>query len=354
MDSDDHTDFAFDTAPVFAVSTGRCGSTLLSTMLRTHPDVLSLSEFFGLLLSGPFPAGVLSGEQYWALLSTPHPFVSAAYRIGNPVEEFLYVTGPGARFDADTGIPPIAVTTLPHLADSPDEMYDLVRAHVLSLTPAPIATQHRRLFGWLCITLGRSVWVERSGFSLRHVPELVELFPDARFVHLYRDGRECAYSMSRSGAFKMGAMWMQLQEALGYNPYLDQPTTSTPVRDNLRAFMPDTFDRAAFDAIELPAADFATIWSQQITAGLDALGAVDDRQVLHLSYEDLIADTARTLTDVGRFIGVAPEAPGWLRTSSAMVRPRPPRWLDLPAEDRERVEAACSDTMTRLYPSVAA
>jgi hypothetical protein len=33
----------------FVVGTGRCGSTMLSAMLREHPDVLSMSEFFGTL-----------------------------------------------------------------------------------------------------------------------------------------------------------------------------------------------------------------------------------------------------------------------------------------------------------------
>lgn len=33
-------------APVLVLSTGRCGSTMLSDVLNTHPEVLSLSEFF--------------------------------------------------------------------------------------------------------------------------------------------------------------------------------------------------------------------------------------------------------------------------------------------------------------------
>lgn len=32
--------------PTFVVGTGRCGSTMLSNMLRQHPRVLSLSEFY--------------------------------------------------------------------------------------------------------------------------------------------------------------------------------------------------------------------------------------------------------------------------------------------------------------------
>ena len=99
-------------APVFAVSTGRCGSTLLSDMLRLNDSILSLSEFFGLLLSGPFPEGEITAQRYWELLSTPHPFVSSAYRVGAPIEEFLYRPGPESRFDASTGIPPCSAAAI--------------------------------------------------------------------------------------------------------------------------------------------------------------------------------------------------------------------------------------------------
>ena len=37
--------------PTFIVGTGRCGSTMLSNMLREHPKVLSLSEFLPSLLT---------------------------------------------------------------------------------------------------------------------------------------------------------------------------------------------------------------------------------------------------------------------------------------------------------------
>ena len=109
---------------VFVVSTGRCGSTMLSNMLRLNPGILSLSEFFSLLMPDPLPAGELDAAAYWRLLSEPWVFFRHLYRLGLRVPEFLYVPGPGSRFTAATGIPPILVTALPHLSEDPEGLYD--------------------------------------------------------------------------------------------------------------------------------------------------------------------------------------------------------------------------------------
>jgi len=135
---------------VIVVSTGRCGSTMLSNMLRLNPEILSLSEFFSLLMPDPLPAGELDAAAYWRLLSEPWVFFRHLYRLGLRVPEFLYVPGPGSRFTPATGIPPILVTALPHLSDDPEGLYDEVEAFAAGLTPASAAAQHRRLIGWLC------------------------------------------------------------------------------------------------------------------------------------------------------------------------------------------------------------
>ena len=175
---------------LIVVSSGRCGSTMLSNMLRLNAEILSLSEFFSLLMPDPLPAGELDAAAYWRLLSEPWGFFKHAYRLGLRVPEFLYVPGPGSRFTPATGIPLILVTPLPHLSEDPEGLFDEVEAFAASLTPASAAAQHRRLFAWLCDRLGAHVWVERSGSSLLHMSQLADLFPDAKFVHLYRDGRE--------------------------------------------------------------------------------------------------------------------------------------------------------------------
>ena len=249
---------------VIVVSTGRCGSTMLSNMLRLNPEILSLSEFFSLLMPDPFPAGDLDAAAYWRLLSEPWVFFRHLYRLGLRVPEFLYVPGPGSRFTAATGIPPILVTALPHLSDDPEGLYDEVEAFAAGLTPASAAAQHRRLIGWLCDRLGARAWVERSGSSLLYISQLAGLFRDAKFVHLYRDGRECAYSFSRHPGYRLGAVSAMLDARLGMSPYLGEDKPPEQVPPDLRPFMPETFDHEAFERFQVPVAESGQFWSDMI------------------------------------------------------------------------------------------
>ena len=338
-----------DRPGVFVVSTGRCGSTMLSNMFRLNPEILSLSEFLAMLLPDPLPLGELDAAAYWRLLSEPWPFLRLAYRLGVRVPEFLYLPGPGSRFTAASGIPPILTTALPHLSDDPEELYDEVEAFVAGLAPASAPAQHRRLFGWLCDRLGARVWIERSGSSLLYVRQLADLFPDAKFVHLYRDGRECAYSMSRNAGYRLGAVAMMLQSRLGVSPYLGDGKPPGQVPPDLRPFMPETFDHEAFERFEVPVAELGQFWSDMIMPALDVLASLPHERVLQLSYEDVVAEPRQALLRPARFAGLPHADGGWLDRAAGLAEPRAPRWLALPEEQIHELTHVCEPAMRRLY-----
>ena len=82
---------------------------MLSRLLREHPDVLSMSEFFSTLriaaASGParFPVRDMDGAELWRLLASPFPMLDAMISGGLRTSEMLYPDH--GRFAADTGIP---------------------------------------------------------------------------------------------------------------------------------------------------------------------------------------------------------------------------------------------------------
>ena len=111
------------TDPVFIVSTGRRGSTMLSNMVKLHPDLLSVSEFFTALTSRVFRGRRPTGETVFRRLNTLSPGGKALLTNGLIVDEFLYPIGPEARY-ALGDVPSIMCTTLPHLTDDPEGLWD--------------------------------------------------------------------------------------------------------------------------------------------------------------------------------------------------------------------------------------
>lgn len=51
------------------------------------------------------------------------------------------------------------------------------------------------LFGGFALRTGASAWAEITGGNIREAPTLVQMFPEARFVHMIRDGRAVAASV---------------------------------------------------------------------------------------------------------------------------------------------------------------
>jgi len=318
--------------PVIVVSTGRSGSTMLSTMVRSHPELLSLSELFILLGDPAFPDGPVSGPGFWEILSRPYPTLHVLQRSGVRFAELLYEPGPGARFTAEAGIPPLMLVPLPHLVDDPEALFDEIGAWAVELDARPAADQYRRLFAWLCRRLGRRVWIERSGASLPMVDVLARQFPEAGIVHLHRDGRECAMSMSRHDGFKL--------MAFRHQPGLTPPGMQ---RGGL-------IDREVLRRAVVPPEVCGDVWSDLVATAVGRLAELPPDRVLAMSYEALTADPRGELRRLTAFIGVEPD-PGWLETAAAIVRARPPTWAALPEAQRQRLVNACARGMDLLYHS---
>ncbi len=321
---------------VFVVGTGRCGSTALSGVLRLHPEVVSVSELFAALSPGALPPGEPTGEQFWRLLSTPRPFATRMIRQGHPMPEYTYPAGRG-RFSArDGGIPAIALMTLPHLTDDPDALFDHLAAHLRPRPAAPAADHYRALFDLLAGAGGGRVVVERSGYSLRSVPALRAAFPEARFVHLHRDGPDCALSMSRHPGFRM----IQLMRRTG-------PADADPGAEALPAALERLLADESADLRPLlerpvPVEEFGTLWSETVIEGLRHLDAVPAADRTGLAYETLLERPASELTRLAHHMGVAPD-PAWIAAATAHLDGgRRGAALALPPREHAALLAACA------------
>jgi hypothetical protein len=196
----------------FVVGVGRSGTTLLRLMLDAHPQ----------LAIGP--------ETQW---------VSDVINVADPVSAIV-----GSRTWGDFGLDPDEFTR--RAADQ-----DL--AGVL-----------RAFYGLYAESQGKTRWGEKTPGYVRNMDSIAAVLPEARFVHLIRDGRDVALSRRARG---MGA---------------DKPMTKT-----------------------------ANLWRRRIEDARKQAHGLDGRYV-ELRYEDLVADPEPHLRSICDFID--------LEFDSAMLR----------------------------------
>ena len=327
--------------PVLVLSTGRCGSTMVSNMLNLHPGVLSLSEFFSCVGLKTFRPRRPTGDWMWKLYS------QQSYRtrllLREPVEELIYpFDNPKSRFTR-SDVPPISCAALPHITNEYDALLDELEPVVRAQPRQSPAAHLRHLFGWLCERFGHSVWVERSGGSLVFAPRLLSEFPDARVVHVYRDGRETTLSMSRHYAFRLYLATMKklrprvsdiavlvegVRRWARINPWLELllPVLVRP-------------ERLPFDRLKI--ADFAAYWSAMECLAQDMFRDLPPERLLNLRFEDVQAEPEAQLRRLIRFIDPSLEDEEWIRAASGIPRPTPSRFAALPADEQEAITTAC-------------
>jgi putative sulfotransferase len=300
------------------LGTGRCGSTLISRALALHPDVLSLSEFFFNLAPEMFPAGAMTGADFWKLLSGYSTMANALIGIKAEPSEFLYPVDGGGRFDRSSGVPRIATVTLPFLTTDPDGLLDQLAGAVPLFPEQSAAEQYLELFSLLGSWLNRPRWIERSGATGFFADQLVANFPAARYIHLTRGLDATARSMSQHSAFRLIALWGEFINRCGCDVLNgEQPADGIP--SDLADLTPDRISAGSFARWD-PGIDsfreMAAIQEGSICANLAALPA---SHVLDLSYEALIEEPVAEFIRLAEFFELDDTA-AWAAEAAALVR----------------------------------
>lgn len=233
--------------PIFIVGAGRSGSTVFHRLLSRHPDVAWQSPLCDLLPAQPAWNRALLGLSRWPVAGT---FLTRRLRPGERYRFFEHCCRGFAQPCRDL----VAA--------------DVTPLHRQAIPPAlaALATSRRRrvlvkLTGW-----------PRVGF-------LRELFPTAKFVHVYRDGRAVAASLLAVGFWRG---WKGPPE-WGFGEL--GPDARAEWEHHGKSFV-------ALAGIQ---------WKLLMAAMDDALRDIPATQVLQLRYEDLVRDPVAAFRTVARF-----------------------------------------------------
>ncbi len=334
-------------APVLVLSTGRCGSTMVSDILNRHPGILSMSEFFSFVGPRAFVGRRPGGEHMWRLYSRPGNRIRYLERFGVP-SEFLYpLDDPSARFSL-TDLPPILAIALPHLTNEYHELFDECAPVVRRQPRQSPAEHHRRFFEWLCHRLDRRVWVERSGGSLLWGQQLLRAFPDARVIHVFRDGRDTALSMNRHTPFRIMLAIRNQLKPLGLDPmsWMNSASGSVVALRNELAGQLIRPTRLRLDEVSL--SDFGWFWSRMIEMGHDLFGHFPSDRLLNVAFEDVQSSPESEIRRIIRFISPELEDDACLRAMSSIPRKTTSRFSQLGDDEQAAITEACRPGLERL------
>ncbi len=328
----------------FLVNASRSGSTMMSTILRQHPDVLSLSEFMTNQGARALLPGKISGKAYWQQLAKPTRLMRHLVNPNSAPNEFLYHTVTNQRFDP-FNCPPILAVTLPHLFERPDEVFDDLAKEVAQLPEQKRSDHHRAVIDFLCVRTGQGFWVERSGGTLLATAELARNFPEAKFVLMLRDGRDVTLSMQNYKPARFVVWFWKRAKSFGvdiFKPGSQIGSTSWIAFMEKLSGQILPFDRILKTKPSL--ADTAACWSALTANGLKQFQKlpVHRRQVIR--YENVVHSPRSELSRLAEHLEL-PNNSSWLDFGSNVPRKLPPRHLSLPLADQRKLNALTAVTM---------
>lgn len=338
------------TEPVFIISTGRSGSTAVSNCIHLHPKLVSLSEMilsvhYNFGISGEewkkFDKQTWTGSEFWKLLAQKEPVRLAPYeKKGLYNKEVLYERTENTLFNEKTGLPAIASITLPHLTDEPDKLYQELEEIVPAFPEGSLPEQYRRLFEWLQQRFDGDTCVERSGFSTDAVEYLMDMFPNAKYVFLYRDPREIAVAFNRFQTMKMGKAILKAMEETGSDP--SDPSTEAEKLGSYRWLHPDYFEIEQLHQMDMPYKELGSWISKSLLHAGRVIEGLPEAQQHWLRYENLLETPERELERLITFIN-PPSASReaneqWIQKGAGLISPKPDTWPELPEEKRNALQ----------------
>lgn len=201
------------------------------------------------------------------------------------------------------------------------------------------------------------ILLEKTVSNTLRVPFVDSVFPDARYVHLLRDGRDVTESAMRQWMAPPNwrALWTKLRSVsladLGYVFWFAANFLRgrKEGRGGGKIWGPRFPGSAELFSTASLAEVCAVQWVECVTrarADLAALPASSDR-VFTIRYEDLVSDPA-AIEELAQWLGLGDAASVMAEYHAKVRRPERALWTDLPPEDQATLRRVVDPTLSDL------
>lgn len=201
-------------------------------------------------------------------------------------------------------------------------------------------------------------FMEKTPTNCFRVPFIQEVFPDARFVHLIRDGRDVAFSARKKWTSppKKEALWRRLttleiplrdapfyavdflRDVIGRQLRPDQGYLWGPHVEGLRAI------RGRHGVLYACAVQ----WKESVRAALDGLAAVPPSQQCVVRFESLVTEPRDDLGRLLRFLGLPRDDAVIAHAVETVDAAAAARWQQRSAQELAPIHPVLEDMLHQL------
>ena len=220
----------------------------------------------------------------------------------------------------------------------------------------------RKQFAAQSIKVNASIIVEKTCASTLRVDFIDEVFPDAKFIHIIRDGRDVAVSANDRWHAKLDIPYL-LSKAR-FVPLTDLPYYASKylinrvskllgVKKRLSTWGPRFSGMDKIFRTKPPCVACVLQWKYCVESAVTALEKINPKRVFTLTYEDFVLNPVPRIQAICNFIGID-EDHKLLRESVSSVRCNSVgRWKTMMEEEEaEMVHREISNLLLKLGYSI--
>jgi len=283
--------------PIFANGTGRCGSTLFFSLLSEHPDLCWISNYTNRFHHLPSLSALSRAKDVAWLRSRMNRKWKVTPKPAEANELYTWLSE--------------GVFTEPRLLTAAD-VTDTARARYRKCVSKHLAWQGKPRFAQ-----------KHTGFP--RYDYLREIFPDARFVHVLRDGRAVANSMINV------SWWDGTMKSWWWGP--------------MKPKYKEELDRSEDPRVTLA----ALVWKTLVDYILEASRRLPDSAYKEINYSELVREPQAVMKSVLEFLELPDDERFHKRIGLIHIYDSDDKWQsDLSPEQREVLETSLSGHLDAL------
>jgi hypothetical protein len=262
----------------FVVGTGRCGSRLLRDILNLHQSIY------------------VPTESHW--IPVMHEFHGST---SNPFEAYVDIIERTCFVEGTRTID----VMLEDVGCTKDAFYEAVRERLGDPACVDVVAVNEAIYRFLAELKRKPMFGDKTPDYGFYMSLLQRLWPRSRFIHMVRDGRDVARSMSRHPGFRrMVSLGVNNWCPISFNGYyrigeVVEPRASVSRGESLEAY--------------------THLWESRLRRIRDEAKRLRQGTYLEAAYEDLLADPKQQISQLAAFLEI-PMTRGWLVAAADIVR----------------------------------